>query len=158
MFREMLRKKQQLSQAECVQLLKSELRGVLSLQGDDGYPYALPIDHYYCEEDGRLYFHCGRFGHKLDAIRRCDKACFCLYDGGCKSAGEWALTIRSVIVFGRMEIIEDRDTVYRIARALSHKFTQDEDYIRDEIDRSGPATLLLALKIEHMTGKRVREA
>ena len=38
MFREMIRKKQQLTQDEFVAILKSELRGVLSVLGDDNYP------------------------------------------------------------------------------------------------------------------------
>ena len=82
MFREMLRKKQQLSQDECAELLRREMRGVLSVQGDDGYPYGLPMDHWYCEEDGHLYFHSGKKGHKLDAIRRCDQVSYCVYDQG----------------------------------------------------------------------------
>lgn len=158
MFREMLRKKQQLSQRECVDILKTQLRGVLSVLGDDGYPYGMPINHYYCEADGKLYFHSGRYGHKIDAIRRCDKASFCAYDEGFRREGEWALNIRSVIVFGRIEIVEDRETVYRIARELSYKFTQDEGYIQKEIEHAGPRTLMFALVPEHMTGKLVNEA
>ena len=158
MFREMLRKKQQLSQRECVDILKTQLRGVLSVLGDDGYPYGMPINHYYCEADGKLYFHSGRYGHKIDAIRRCDKASFCTYDEGFRREGEWALNIRSVIVFGRIEIVEDRETVYRIARELSYKFTQDEGYIQKEIEHAGPRTLMFALVPEHMTGKLVNEA
>ncbi len=158
MFREMLRIKQQLPESECIDILKSQLRGVLSVLGDDGYPYGMPINHYYCEADGKLYFHSGKRGHKIDAVRRCDKASFCVYDEGFRREGEWALNIRSVIVFGRIEFIEDRETVYRIARELSHKFTQNEAYIQHEIEHSGPGTLMFALVPEHMTGKLVNEA
>ena len=56
MFREMLRKKQQLTQEACIEILKKEPRGVLSVLGDDGYPYGMPMNHYYCEEDGKIYF------------------------------------------------------------------------------------------------------
>ena len=158
MFREMLRFKQQITQEECVEILKREPRGVLSVLGDDGYPYGMPINHYYCEEDGRLYFHSGMRGHKIDAIRRCDKASFCVYDEGFCREGEWALNIRSVIVFGRIEIIEDRERVYEISRLLSYKFTDDEDYIEREIRHAGPRTFMFALVPEHMTGKLVNES
>ena len=158
MFRPMLREKQALPAEECVRLLREEKRGVLSVLGDGGYPYGLPINHYYCEEDGRLYFHSGMRGHKVDALRRCAKASFCVYDGGFRREGEWALNIRSVIVFGRIEPVEDRETVYRLAAALSRKFTDDGDYIRREIERSGPGTLMFALVPEHMTGKLVNES
>jgi len=158
MFRNIQRIKQQLPQEECIEILKTQLRGVLSVQGDDGYPYGLPINHFYCEEDGRLYFHSGKTGHKIDAIRRDNKASFCVYDEGYRKDGEWALNIRSVIVFGRIEIVEDQETIYRIARQLSYKFTDDEQYIQREIDRSGPRTLMFALIPEHMTGKLVNES
>lgn len=158
MFREIVRFKQQLSQEECIRILKEEKRGVLSLLGDDDYPYGLPINQFYNEEDGKLYFHSGMRGHKVDAIRRNDKASFCVYDSGYRVGDEWALHIKSVIVFGRIEIIEDQERIYDIARKLSRKFTQDEGYIENEIVRSGPRTLLFALCPEHMTGKLVEES
>ena len=158
MFRPMLRKKQQLPEEECLELLRREPRGVLSVLGDEGYPYGVPINHYYCPEDGRLYFHSGKTGHKIDAIRQMDKASFCVYDSGFRREGAWALNIRSVIVFGRIEMVEDTARIYEIARRLSRKFTDDENYIEQEIARSGPGTLMFALNIEHMTGKLVNES
>ena len=158
MFREMLRKKQQLTDAECIEILKNEPRGVLSMLGDDGYPYGVPINHYYCEADGRIYFHGGKKGHRIDAVRQHDKVSFCVYDQGWREDGDWALHIRSVIVFGRIELIEDRETVYESSRQLGYKFTNDEAYIAHEIEKSGPGTLLLALTPEHMTGKLVKES
>ena len=158
MFREMLRKKQQLSEAECIEMLKQERRGVLSVLGDQDYPYGMPLNHYYCEADGRLYFHSASKGHKIDAISRHDRASFCVYDQGFRRAGEWALNIRSVIVFGRIEIITDREKIYEISRSLSRKFTDDETYIEEEIRKSGPRTFMFALVPEHITGKLVNEA
>lgn len=158
MFRNMLRAKQQLTQAECVEILKTEKRGVLSVLGDGGYPYGIPLNHYYNEADGKLYFHSGRLGHKLDALRGCDKVSFCVLDQGRREDGDWALHFRSVIVFGRVTFIEDRETVYAIAARLSRKFTDDEAYIAEELRRSGPATCMFALTPEQITGKRVKES
>ena len=158
MFRKMNRIRQQLSREDCVEILKQEPRGVLSVLGDDGYPYGMPMNHYYCEEDGKLYFHSGKTGHKIDAIQRSDKVSFCVYDGGFRREGEWALNIRSVIVFGRIELIENREEIYRMARLLSYKFTRDEAYIAREIEKSGPGTLMFALRPEYMTGKLVNES
>ena len=158
MFREMLRKKQQLTQEACIEILKKEPRGVLSVLGDDGYPYGMPMNHYYCEEDGTIYFHSGKNGHRIDAVKHCDKASFCVYDGGFRREGEWALNISSVIVFGRIELIEDQEKIYKIARLLSYKFTNDEKYIEHEIQKSGPGTMMFALVPEHMTGKLVKES
>lgn len=158
MFREILRIRQKISREKCIEILRNEPRGVLSVLGDDDYPYGLPINHFYCEEDGKLYFHSGMKGHKIDAIRRHDKASFCVYDSGYRKEGEWALNIRSVIVFGRIEIIEEKDKIYDIARRLSYKFTDDEAYIERELKNAGPRTFMFALVPEHITGKLVNEA
>ena len=157
MFREMRRKNKALAEEDCVRLLKTAKRGVLSVNGDGGYPYGTPINHYYNEEDGCLYFHGGLIGHRVDAVKANDKASFCVIDEGIPDADGWTLTFSSVIVFGRVEIVEDRNEVYRLSAALSRKFTSDEDYIRREIDKFGLATLMLRLVPAHMTGKRVRE-
>jgi len=158
MFREITRIRQKLETEECIRLLKEEKRGVLSVQGDDGYPYGLPINQYYNEEDGCLYFHSGKRGHKIDAIARDPKASFCVYDRGFRREGEWALNIKSVIVFGRIEVIDDPEVITDIARKLSYRFTDDEAYIEREIRTSGPRTFMFRLVPEHMTGKIVNEA
>lgn len=158
MFREMLRKHQQLSREECVAILKEEKRGVLSVMGDDGYPYGMPMNHFYCGEDGHIYFHSGLTGHRTDAMKAWDKASFCVYDRGFRKEGDWALNIRSVIVFGRLRIVEDRERVIEIARKLSYKFTSDEEYIEREIRSAGSRTLCFELIPEHMTGKLVKES
>lgn len=158
MFRPMQRKRQQLSQEECIRILKEEPRGVLSVLGDDGYPYGMPINQYYCEADGKLYFHGGKTGHKIDALKRHPKASFCTYDKGFRKDGEWALNVRSVIVFGTAELVSDPETVVRITTKLSRKFTDDEAYIRREIERSGAGTLLIVLTPEQITGKLVNES
>jgi nitroimidazol reductase NimA-like FMN-containing flavoprotein (pyridoxamine 5'-phosphate oxidase superfamily) len=158
MFRELTRIKQKLSQEESIDLLKQQPRGVLSLIGDDGYPYGVPIDHWYNEADGKIYFHSGREGHKVDAIRSCDKASFCIYDEGCRQEGDWALNIRSVIVFGRVRIIEDPVKAIELTRRLSYKYTSDSAFIEDEIRKYGHETLVFTLIPEHITGKITREA
>ena len=158
MFRDIARKKQKLSSDDCIGLLKNEKRGVLSVLGDDGYPYGLPINHYYDAEDGKLYFHSGKTGHKIDAIKNCNKASFCVYDSGYRRSGEWALNFRSVIVFGRTEIVTDHDKAIEISKKLSLKFTDDEKYIENEVKGFGQAVLVFALVPEHITGKSVKEA
>lgn len=82
MFREMRRYKQQLSAEECFRLLKEEPRGVLSMVGDGGYPYGIPMNHWYDEKAGALCFHGAGTGHKIDALTACPKASFCVYDKG----------------------------------------------------------------------------
>ncbi|MBQ8927191.1 MAG: pyridoxamine 5'-phosphate oxidase family protein [Oscillospiraceae bacterium] len=157
MFREVARAKQALTREECLTLLKETRRGVLALQGEDGYPYAVPHNHWYSEEDGVLYFHSGQHGAKIDAIRRSDKASYCVMDEGTPVPDAWWLQFKSVIAFGRLEVVEDHARAIDISRALSLTFTQDRDYIEHEVEKSGPGVLVFALHIEHITGKRVTE-
>ena len=158
MFRDLIRKKKALSFEECVQVLKDETRGVLSVNGDNGYPYGMPMNHFYNDLDGKIYFHCGNVGHRLDSLKKDDKVCFCTYDRGYRVDGEWALNVKSVIVFGRIDIVDDIDRITEITKKLSYKFTKDEAYIDDEIKHHAHRTLLLVLTPEHICGKLVNES
>lgn len=158
MFRELVRKNKAISMEECVEVLKTETRGVLSVMGDGDYPYGMPMNHFYNEEDGCVYFHGGNIGHRLDSLRKNDKVSFCVYDKGYKNEGDWALNVKSVIIFGRMEIIDDMDSIVDISTKLSHKFTQDDEYIKEEIRLYAHRTILFKLKPEHITGKLIKES
>lgn len=158
MFRPMRRFKQQISEAECIRILKEQPRGVLSLIGDDGYPYGIPLDHWYCEEDGKLYFHGAKEGHKIDAIASCDKVSYCVMDEGFRKEGEWALNINSVIVFGRISLVADTEKAKIICTNITRKFTDDEAYLAHELEHAFPRVQCLELTPEHMTGKLVNES
>lgn len=158
MFRELTRIKKAATREACIRLLESERRGVLSVHGDDGYPYGMPMNHWYDAESGCIYFHCGHGGHREDALKQCSKASYCVYDEGWTEPGDWVKHVTSVIVFGRMELVEDMGEIVRVATALSRKFTQDEDYIRREIEAHAHRTVLLKLVPEHICGKHVKES
>ena len=158
MFREMRRFKQQISEDECIRILKEQPRGILSMHGDDGYPYGIPMDHWYSEADGCLYFHCAKEGKKIDSVKRDDKVSYCVYDQGFRREGEWALNINSVVVFGRMRIVEDEDKKREICTNLCRKFMDDEEFLKKEMTNAFPRVCCLELSIEHMTGKLVNES
>lgn len=158
MFRKMRRIKQQITEDECIRILKENPRDVLSMIGDDGYPYGIPLNHYYSEDDGVLYFHCAKTGHKLDAIKTCDKVSFCVYDKGYRKEGEWALNINSVVIFGRMKLVTDEEKTREICINLARKFTDDEEYLEKELKYSLPNVQCLELIPEHITGKLVNES
>lgn len=158
MFRPMRRWKQQLSDEECAALLKNTPRGILSVLGDDGYPYGIPMNHWYCEADGKLYFHGAKTGHKIDAISKCDKVSYCVHDEGYREDGQWPLHIKSVVVFGKIQPVTDDAKVLEICTHLCQKFTDDKAYLKHELKHSLPKVLCLALIPEHMTGKLVKES
>lgn len=158
MFREMRRFRQKLDDKDCIRLLQTQPRGVLSMVGDNGYPYGIPMDHWYSETDHTIYFHCAKAGHKIDAISACDKVSYCVIDEGYRKDGEWALNIKSVIVFGRIHPVEDETKKREICTNLVKKFTDDEEYLEKELANSFSRVTCLALVIEHMSGKLVNES
>ncbi len=159
MFRSIQRIKQQLPQEECIELLKTQLRGVLSVQGDDGYPYGLPINHYDDEADGCLYFHSGPAGHKIDAIRACDKASFCVVDRDEVISDEFTTCFRSAIAFGRVRVVTEKDELDGAIYVLAKKYSPDasDASIRAAIAREYAGLCMFVLEIEHLTGKEAIE-
>ena len=156
MFRQMRRIKQQLSEEESLDVLKNAKRGVLSVIGDGGWPYGIYLNPHF--ENGRIYFHGAKAGHKIDALKKESRASFTVIDDGVKDEGGWGYTFRSVIVFGRVEFVEDQNDAVEICRRLARRFNPSEADIEDEIRRAAAYVQVFALVPEHITGKRVHEA
>ena len=157
MFREMRRKKQALSTEECEEVLKRGSSGVLAVLGDDGYPYAVPLSYVYA--NGRLYFHCAKAGHKLDAIAREPKVSFCVVDQDHVVPEEYTTYFRSVIVFGRASAVEDDAGRRAAAELLAQKCCPEEstEGVAAEIDRFWRTLCILELVPEHVSGKEAIE-
>ena len=156
MFRQMRRIKQQLSDEESLEVLKKAKRGVLSVIGDDGWPYGMYLNPHF--ENGRIYFHGAKSGHKIDALKKDTRASFTVIDDGVKDEGGWAYTFRSVVVFGKVEFVEEQNEAVEICRRLARRFNPSEADIEDEIRRAAAHVQVFALTPEHITGKRVHEA
>ena len=157
-FRPMRRSGQQISREECIRILQEEKRGILSMHGENGYPYSIPMNHWYDPENGNLYFHGAKTGHKIDAIRADNRVSYCVHDAGWQKEGEWALNIRSVVVFGRISPVSDEEKAEEICTRLCRKFTEDEEYIRKELQGALSRVQCLELTVDHMTGKLVNES
>ncbi len=157
MFRTMRRAKQQMEQDACIALLKTQKRGVLSVLGDDGYPYGMPVDHWYNEADGKLYFHGAKAGHRFDAIARDPRASYCVLGDGVPRENDWSMDFESVIVFGKIEIVEDEARMKTALLGLTERFT-DASYFEHEWATVSDRVLVTALVPEHITGKRVHES
>lgn len=155
MFRQMRRKKQELSKEECIRILTDEPRGVLALLGDDDYPYSLPMSHVYV--DGKIYFHGAKEGHKNDAVKKYPKVSYCVMDKGVKEKDSWWYTFKSVIVFGKIRILTDNDEKIDRLTHLGDKFFPTHEETVDEINRLLDRTEVFEITIEHMSGKLVRE-
>ncbi len=157
MFRELRRSRQALSLRDCSEILKNGTSGVLALSGDDGYPYAVPLSYVY--DGSSLYFHGAKSGHKLDAIQRDCRASFCVIDQDQIIPEEYTTYFRSVIVFGRIHIVEEEPAKHAAIEKLAIRYTPDgsESARQAEINREYPQLCILELCIEHMTGKQAIE-
>ena len=155
-FRDMRRKRQQLSNEESIAILEKATAGTLALLGDEGYPYAVPISYVYHE--GKLFFHSALAGHKVDAIRNCDKASFCVIEQDDVQPKKYTTFYRSVIAFGRIHIIEDEQEKLATARMLGNRYNpNDDESLQKEIEKGFSRMLMLRFDIEHLTGKEAIE-
>lgn len=157
MFREMRRMKQEVTKGECVKVLTEGRRGALAVSGDDGYPYVLPLNFFFDEKTDKIYFHCAKEGHKLDAIRRNEKVCFTVWTSGTKKGGDWAYYVTSVIAFGKARIVKDPSVVYEKVKAIGNKYYPSAEDVDAELERSINRVQLVEISIDHMSGKLVHE-
>ena len=157
MFREMRRKRQQMPESEAVAILERGSHGVLAVLGDGGYPYAVPISYVY--EDGKIYMHCAKSGHKLDAVRACEKASFCVVDQDEVVQAEFTSHYRSAIAFGRIREITDDAEKRRMVSLLARKYCPDLPQAEHEkaMERDWAPLNMLELTKEHLTAKQAKE-
>ena len=152
MFRAMRREKQLLLEAETIAMLRSSTSGVLAVDGDGDYPYAVPLSFAY--EDGKLFFHSATAGHKLDALERSEKVSFCVIAADDVVPSKFTTHFRSAIVFGKARIVRDDVEKRRALMCLAKKYSPDcLDAADSEIDGEWKRVCVIELAIEHMTGK-----
>ena len=157
MFQVMRRSRQALSWQETEEILRRGTSGVLALAGAEGYPYAVPLSYVYTQ--GILYFHCAQVGHKLESIRRCEKASFCVVDRDEIKPEAYTTYYRSAIAFGRVRILESEEEKRRAIEQLSQKYHPMDTpaHRKAVIDREYAPLCMLAFTVEHMTGKQAIE-
>ncbi|MBR1444272.1 MAG: pyridoxamine 5'-phosphate oxidase family protein [Firmicutes bacterium] len=156
-FRKMRRKKQEITREECISILKNEKRGVLAVIGDYGYPYAVPVNFYYDENDEKIYIHGAKEGHKIDAVRNCEKVCFTVYNNGVKKDDDWAFYVTSVIVMGKAELVDDDKLTYDKTKAIGLKYYPNKEDVDKELEKYMNKVQIISIGIDHMSGKLVHE-
>ena len=154
-FRALRRIKQAATPQECEAVLAAGQRGILAVHGENGYPYGLPVNYLYT--DGKIYFHCAKEGHKLDAVRVNDKVCFTVLSEPVKNPGEWWNCFTSVICFGRIAEVKDGQEKDRLLRLIGAKYFPGGYDIERDMVKNAPNALIMAISIDHLSGKHVRE-
>lgn len=159
MFREMRRIKQLTDTAECVQVLNAAKRGVLAVNGEDGYPYAMTLNFVYSEKDNRVYFHCAGEGLRTDCLAGDDRVCFTCTGNESREEDKWYYTLTSVIIRGRCRPVTDAGKKLECLRSLAEKYcpsAQEVDRMMGKTESINRASVY-EIEIEHITGKHITE-
>lgn len=156
-FRPIRRKQREINTTATKNLLHHARRGVLAVHGDNGYPYAIPVNYLYDEENQRIYFHGARVGHKVDAIKACDKVCFTVFGNEAVKEEAWAPFVQSAVVFGRCRLAEMDSAALALLKQFAMKYYPDESMVDTEMATSAKAAQLFVIEIEHMSGKEIQE-
>ena len=143
MFKPIRKKINEIDRSAVEDLLQSNRRGILAMNGDNGYPYAIPINYFYDCVGQKIYFHGAKVGHKVELLKASDKVCFTVYGNErIDEAESWAPYMQSVVVFGKCRLLEPGpESIDRLK----------------EFARSGRAAQIFEITIEHMSGKQVQE-
>lgn len=157
MFRPIRKKKNEIDTKAIKALLQFSRRGILAVNGDNGYPYAIPVNYLYDEETKKIYFHGARAGHKVDALKSCDKVCFTVYGNETIKEESWAPYMQSVVIFGRCHLMEACAETTEILKKFALKYYPNEQLVDEEIAISGKAVQLFEIEIEHFSGKEIQE-
>lgn len=157
MFRPMRRMKRAISDEDARGLLAKGRRATLAVNGDDGYPFAFPIDYRFDADANKIYFHGAKAGQKVDALRRSDKVCLTVMGNEYLEDGEWAPYVQSVVVFGRFHLVDDAAKTEAEVRRLALKYYPSAEEVERELEKYLSAVQLYEIEIEHLTGKQVQE-
>ena len=154
MFRKIRKIKNEIDKDAVDSLLRSCRRGVLSMNGEDGYPYAIPVNYYYDEANQKIYFHGAKAGYKVDCLKSCDKVCFTVFGNESIKDLDWAPYVQSVIVFGRCHLV---DTDNEVLKTFMMKYYPDVDLVDKVIEEDSKFVQMYEINIEHKSGKQVQE-
>lgn len=157
MFRKIRKTKNEISAEEAKALSRNNKRAAFSVNGDDGYPYTIPVNFYYDEDDNKIYIHSGKKGHKIDSIKVNEKICFTTWNDGYLEDGDWAFHVSSCVVFGRAKLIDDRKITEEKVRRFARKYYPSAEEVEEEIKSAINGVQLVAIEIEHISGKKVHE-
>ena len=157
MFRPMRRKNKEIRQEEAIELLLTSKRGVLAVNGDDGYPYAIPVNYYYDKENHQIIFHGAKAGHKVDSLKKSDKVCFTVFGNETIKDEKWAPYLQSVVIFGKCHLVDNKEEMIYLVKQLATKYYPNEELINKEVMSTGMNVQIFVIQIEHLSGKEIQE-
>jgi len=152
MFRELRRSNKKMEDSEAAELLTNGEYGILSTIGEDGYPYGIPVNYAYCNNE--IFIHCATEGHKIDNIKYSNKVSFCVVGGTNVVPEKFTTKFSSVIVFGRIEeaLNDDKNRgLLMICQKYSSEYIEEAN---EYIQRAFEKVRVYKINIEYITGKK----
>lgn len=154
MFREMrLKEENQFPQKQALEMLENAPYGVMALEGDDRYPYTVPVNYVYA--DNKIYFHGAVEGHKVDAAKRNEKVSFCVVTQADVVPEAYNCLYLSAIAFGKIRVAEDEQEKREALELIIDKYSKGfEEGGRKYIKASWNEVQVFVIELEHITGKK----
>lgn len=152
MNREMYKKERQMSSEATAAIFSKGNHGTLAVNGDDGYPYAVPVNYVY--DGGKIYIHSAKYGYKIDAVKRDDKVCFSAILNSKVQQDKFTAAFQSVIAFGKISFVEDEAVKKRILEQFIYKMSPE--FVEGGMKFVNAAfgkTALLCIDVEEIKGK-----
>lgn len=153
MFKKMRLDANRTTNEEAEEMLNKATNGVLAVDGDDGYPYAVPLSFAY--KNGKIYFHStSDNSHKIESIRKNPKVSFCVIMQDKIVPEAFNTLYRSVIVFGKARVLTDAEEIEQGIMTIVKKYAGDYlDEGRAYMNAETGNFCVVEIAIEHMTGK-----
>lgn len=152
------RSKRALPEEKARAILEKGEYGVLSLQGEEGEPYGIPLS--YVVFDDFIYFHCALEGRKIYCMECNPRVSFCVV--GCvepKHRPLYFTTLyESAIVTGTAQPVEDVEEKTQALVCLCKKYFPDlipqvEEEARQSARQSMDRTGIYRISIKEIGGK-----
>lgn len=112
---------EEMTDKEIMQFLACARVGRLGVVLEDGQPYVVPLGFAYA--DGKIFSHTCDKGLKMKALRRSENVCFEVDE-----ALSDASMFKSVIMFGKVEIIDDEEKMIPYLQRLIDKYRVPESF------------------------------
>jgi nitroimidazol reductase NimA-like FMN-containing flavoprotein (pyridoxamine 5'-phosphate oxidase superfamily) len=151
----MRRQERELSEEEAREILGRADHGVLATVGEDGWPYAVPLNHVLL--GNVLYIHSASEGHKLDNIAHEQRVSYCAV-ASAKVMPEMLSTLyESAVVFGHAAVVAEDEEKRAALKALLARFRGDSPAEADDALRNcGTDPVIIRIEIARITGKAHR--
>ncbi len=155
MFREIRRRDRAVSEADAREILARAEYGVLATVGEDGWPYAVPVNHVVAGDV--VYFHCALHGHKLENLGHEERVSYCVVASAQVLPQELSTLYESAVVFGRAAVVTDAEEKRRALELLGERFCAEfPGELEEAMRKDGPRTAIVRIRIERVTGKAHR--